>query len=417
MKLSFTYKQTQPLMLMFLVAFSLRLLASFLLQSWISPNTFEYGAIAQNVLAGKGYSLPFIEPGIEIKDPFFSWMPPLYPILVTLFHWFFKNPYFWLLIFQCFISALTCLCIYNIAYRVFGYRTGMLAGFITAIYPLFILIPTKVLPSTLDIFLLSVIIISLFNVKESGKLSYPAITGILLGLFSLSQPQMFGFFPLIIFWLYLNKTQKLLQKGLIISLFILITITPWTARNYLIHNKLVVVSTNGGYNFWLGNNPTATGIAIKGSLEMLPSEVKDSLSTLSEIDFNSRLFRAGIFYIKSEPLRYLKLAAKKLYFFWFRPDLGLKKDQRRITFLSFYIIQNLFLFLMSIAGIVLTRNHWRSFSIAYLFIGYYSLIYMNFFFLSRFRWIVDPFLLILMSVFVQHIIERLPLCFPISKRD
>lgn len=71
MKLSFTYKQTQPLMLMFLVAFSLRLLASFLLQSWISPNTFEYGAIAQNVLAGKGYSLPFIEPGIEIKDPFF----------------------------------------------------------------------------------------------------------------------------------------------------------------------------------------------------------------------------------------------------------------------------------------------------------------------------------------------------------
>ena len=36
-------------------------------------------------------------------------------------------------------------------------------------------------------------------------------------------------------------------------------ISPWTLRNYRVHGEWILISSNGGINFWIGNNEQATG--------------------------------------------------------------------------------------------------------------------------------------------------------------
>jgi hypothetical protein len=42
-------------------------------------------------------------------------------------------------------------------------------------------------------------------------------------------------------------------------LILLVAVSPWTIRNYHAFNRFVLVSTNGGTNMWMGNNPETTG--------------------------------------------------------------------------------------------------------------------------------------------------------------
>ena len=50
------------------------------------------------------------------------------------------------------------------------------------------------------------------------------------------------------------------------------TIAPWSIRNNAVFGEFVLLSTNGGPNLWMGNNPDSTGFYMP-----LPSSV-DGLS-------------------------------------------------------------------------------------------------------------------------------------------
>ena len=60
---------------------------------------------------------------------------------------------------------------------------------------------------------------------------------------------------------YLTK-DKLRQSLRYLSLSAIVAIAilaPWTIRNYIVFDRFVPISTNGGFNFWRGNNDVTTG--------------------------------------------------------------------------------------------------------------------------------------------------------------
>ena len=67
-----------------------------------------------------------------------------------------------------------------------------------------------------------------------------------------------------------ERERKFVDPALKAALTVLIAcllIAPWSIRNTRLLGSFVQISTNGGVNFWEGNNPTSNG-----STEALPQE-------------------------------------------------------------------------------------------------------------------------------------------------
>lgn len=86
--------------------------------------------------------------------------------------------------------------------------------------------------------------------------------GIILGILALVKPYML-IYPAVILamqFLFKGKISKVLINNFcIITLSMIVIILPWTIRNYIVFDKFIPVSTNGGYNLYVNNNPYANG--------------------------------------------------------------------------------------------------------------------------------------------------------------
>ena len=88
----------------------------------------------------------------------------------------------------------------------------------------------------------------------------------------------------------------------------LITISPWTVRNLLVMGEPILTTTNGGYNFYIGNGPGATG-AYRGIKEV-------EFSDFSELDWEREGYKLAINHIVSHPVEWLIVLPKKFFHLW-----------------------------------------------------------------------------------------------------
>ncbi|BDR65858.1 membrane protein [Clostridium tetani] len=112
--------------------------------------------------------------------------------------------------------------------------------------------------------------------------------GILIGLAALTKP-FFLVYPLIIAlteWLKNKNLKKSLKLIIITYIFLCITISPWTYRNYKKFNMFIPVSYNGGYVLFINNNDNnTTGAWMPVSAVDVSDEVK---SQFLELGFKYR---------------------------------------------------------------------------------------------------------------------------------
>jgi len=91
--------------------------------------------------------------------------------------------------------------------------------------------------------------------------------------------------------------QQVLPLLLVSLLAFLGVILPWTYRNYRVLGHLVLISTNGGVNFFIGNNPSATGEYF------IPAY--NPLVGLEEWEMDQAGWRAGIEFLLKNPFQFL----------------------------------------------------------------------------------------------------------------
>jgi hypothetical protein len=93
----------------------------------------------------------------------------------------------------------------------------------------------------------------------------------------------------------------------------LLAILPWSIRNQEAFGKFVLISTNGGPNLWMGNNPKTTG-----SYMPLPPEVE----SMDEISREAWLKQEALAYIRAKPVAFLSRTASKLLKLHDRETIG-----------------------------------------------------------------------------------------------
>jgi hypothetical protein len=91
--------------------------------------------------------------------------------------------------------------------------------------------------------------------------------------------------------------------------------------NHATHHTWLFTSTNGGVNFWIGNNPQATGEYI------FPTEIDRetvlAAAKLSEVERDRYFYSLGFDFIREAPGDFLRLFGRKLtYYLFFRPNIG-----------------------------------------------------------------------------------------------
>lgn len=192
-----------------------------------------YVTIAQNVLAGNGFSL-------DEQAPFHSDTKrvPLYPLFLSL-TFALSGGAFWLAaLFQVFMGAAVAFVLYKVTDALAGRRAAFFAGAIAAVYPFSVFLSTQLLAETLFVLVLFGAFSFFLRSPASPTYRSIAIAGVLMGLATLVKPaaQYIPFLLLPFIALRQRGLQRFAQPAVFVICFLLV-ISPWVARNHYTSGK------------------------------------------------------------------------------------------------------------------------------------------------------------------------------------
>ena len=429
---SVIYKNITPI-LVFFVSFFVRLIYLFEFYAkspftgYLYLDAFRYNSWAQTIAFGVQHA---IEPAFRA---------PLYPIFLAAIYKIFGYDLFTARFAQMFISALSCVLIYFIAVKIFNKRIAVISSLFAAFYGPFLYWAGELLIVTLIVFLDLVMLLLLLNALEKPKKLYWILGGAVLGLSGIARPNVLIILLwviILIFWLSRLKETRMVKKlRFVYSLYFLVgvflMILPVTISNFVTAKSFVLISSQGGINFYMGNNPDADGksaqppAAVTTHGEFLDDVYLASVALAEEgagrqlkpSQVSNYWYVKGVEFIIDQPGKWLELMGKKLAYFWTGDEVTNNEDT--YYFNRFSIVLGLLMWHRVIAfpfgiicplaltGIVLSRKLWRKLLLLYGYTFLYMVSVILFFVCGRYRLPVIPILLIFAGFTVDYIIRKL----------
>lgn len=332
--------------LIFATSLLLRLCYVFLVEADITTgdDPYFYLKIAKSIFAGTGFR----------ETNLLAYRPPLYPYFIAGVFSVFGHNLQAVRIIQVLFASITCCVIFLIGRRFLTTRSGFIAAGICAVYPHLIHYAVQFWSEQLFMFFIILALLSFLFAERGSSVWLRMVTGILLGLCALTRESgvlvLFGF----LIWLVLvhKNVARSLKRWWLLALFALITISPWTIRNYFVFKKLVPITTNGGINFYMGNNPRATG-AFRWEIPPATTWNKESTNGFFETQANSLGYKYGLQFIRDNPGQFLKLVAKRAFYllqppYWVIHFQESKAETiSKIVWLVMYLVLFVFAFIIS----------------------------------------------------------------------
>ena len=129
-----------------------------------------------------------------------------------------------------------------------------------------VLMITMPISLTLHLAVLAWALVFTALLAQKPKWPLALAAGVFWGVLALGRPAIVAFLPLVLLWLWWNRRtrQDWLKSCSLILVAATLVLLPWTVRNYRIHGRLILVSTNSGATFWNGNSPFSTGTGLLG---------------------------------------------------------------------------------------------------------------------------------------------------------
>lgn len=348
---------------------------------------------------GKGYWVanPYFSGG----QHFYSWRPPGFPLFLAFIYKISGHNFLAAKIGLALISSLTCILIYFLMKEFFNEKASLIAGLLYAIYPASIFWTGYLAPVSLVVFWMVLFSIYLIKGKNKKRNSFFLLSGIFLGAGILTRSLFIVFLPLVLIWFLIEFKKKCLLKFIPFFVGSLLIVTPWIIRNYKIHKRFVLTSTEGGIVCYIANNEKSL-TQPSGYWNPPPSFFK-KFKGMSEIEINNALYKLALKFIISHPKEYIKLVKDRLIRFWrfyphtfSGPGKNYKKYHVILGFITFAP-----LIILSFIGFIFSLKKWRKYLWIYLGIAGWSIPIILFFkTVIRYREPIVPYLLVLIfSIF------------------
>lgn len=194
------------------------------------------------------------------KLPFFQ--GPLYPYFLGGVYLRFGHSYDAAVLVQHGLGACTALIVMAIASRVFDRKTGVVAGIGAALCPLYLLYEGEILSDALVLFVNMLAILALLHAGKTGARRNWIIAGALFGLTALARPNTLFVIPFVFVWSIVRTKRSgfSFRRLAWFPVAAAVAIAPATAANWFVGGEFVLISSNGPMNFFVGNEPNATGV-------------------------------------------------------------------------------------------------------------------------------------------------------------
>lgn len=247
MRLSIRF--SQPLLLAALMLFVLAagtLYSLHLGNSLTFGDEYGYDNVARHLANQHWYS--------ETGQTTSAFRAPGYPFLLCLLMWLHVSiAGFRIVNFLALIGAM------GLAYLILRQNgsagAGLLAAGLLAVYPVLFYTAGTLYPQEVGVFL--TLLTVWLGIREGVAWRNYVLAGLVFGYLMLLIPSML---PMLIIFALMPKLLRRPQPGrlaLILVALSLLTVAPWTVRNYAVFHRFIPISTNGGLNLLLGNSEHA----------------------------------------------------------------------------------------------------------------------------------------------------------------
>ena len=255
------------------------------------------------------------------------WQPPLFIYLLASVCWLLPDSHLLgIRLVHALLGALSCVLVYGLARRAFGEPAGRLTGAGAALCGTFLYFEGELLAVPLEVFLNLLLLHRLLLAMDRGRGLDWGLAGLVAGLAALARPNVLLFAVLFCVWhLWRRRPVRALAPFAGCALLVIL---PVTLRNLATETGLVLVSANGGVNFYIGNNADYDRtVALRPGVEweeMVSAPGRAGHATAAAK--SSFFLRKGLAWIAAHPLDYLELLGRKAVAFWSGPEAKRNQD-------------------------------------------------------------------------------------------
>jgi 4-amino-4-deoxy-L-arabinose transferase-like glycosyltransferase len=260
-------------------------------------------------------------------QPYFR--APLYPWFLGICFRVFGEDYLVPRVLQSAMGALGCGLVFLIGRRLFGRPTGALAAAVAATCWLPIYFEAELLITALAVFLDLIFLWLLLRAGDTGTRGAFFVSGLAMGVSAIARPNILLFGPFVCAWIALSigwKSGKAWLRASLFALACLLPILPIAIRNHVDGNDRVLISSQGGVNFYIGNNPDSDGIRavvpgtrpgwFEGYRDSIAMAERDEGRQLKASEVSRYFFRRAFLFIEDDTGAWLRLTGEKIRYFW-----------------------------------------------------------------------------------------------------
>ncbi len=260
-------------------------------------------------------------------EPYFR--APLYPYFLSSLYRVFGHDYFAARLIQIIVGSISALLLFLLVQMLFGAVTAWIGLALYLAYWPITYFEAELLIPVVIIFLDLLFLVTLIRGVRNDKLILWILSGIFLGLSAIARPNVLLIVIPVLLWIWQRSfsSRAYSARRAIVAFLVacMVPILAVTIRNEAKGNEFVLVSSQGGVNFYIGNNPDSKGVkaVVPGTREDWWGGYDDtkiiaetaSGRSLKPSEISNYWFSKGLEFILQHPAGAAKLYLRKIALF------------------------------------------------------------------------------------------------------
>jgi tetratricopeptide (TPR) repeat protein len=359
------------------------------------------------------------------KEPFYQ--TPLYPYFLSVLYTLFGHDTVVVRVIQMALGSSACALLALAGRRLVSPAVGIVAGVLLSVYAPALFFDGLVQKASIDLFLMCALLYALSGIEENERRPLaPLIAGLVLGALALSRENALVLVPVVIAWLgyrFRNGSHdlRLVRPIAVFARGVALMLTPVAVRNYVVGHEVLLTTSQFGANFYIGNNEHADGKydSLRWGHGSFPLERRDAFEIAEEAT-GARLTARQVSaywsdrawaWIRSHPLDWLKLMARKWMLVWNANEIA-DSDEPRVyedaspvlTVLGRSVVFGT-VCPLALVGVAATWRDRKRLAIAYLVLLSMAASASLFVVFARYRFPMVPVILVLAAAGIVDVVR------------